>query len=436
MEERRDGRARHGGRHVPLGAAPARRVDAGRARQARRSAACPAAASRARCTSSASRCSRDGRPVLQRYGVSDDDAFAVGLTCGGILDIFVEKVEPRDATRSSAAVAEAVRTESPVAVATVVAGPAERLGKRLVVWPDQVDGGTGSQRLDDAVRDDARGLLDAGRNAMVTYGVDGQRRGEGLSVFVESFAPPPRMIVFGAIDFAAAVREDRLVPRLPGHGVRRAAGVRHGVAVPGRATRWSSSGRTATSPPRRRPGGSTSAPCCASSPTTRSSTCRCWRWRCGCRRSPTSGPWGPGAPTTTGWSGCASAGITEAEIARMSSPDRARPRRPHPGGDGRLDRRGDDRAALGRRGRPARRPRGPDPRGALTPLEQGRPARAAFRRTAQLGPTRSAQVVPSRTATGRRRPSGGLTVQPGRDIAALSRRELRPSVTATGRRVP
>src|SRR6478735_1614740 len=146
---------------------------------------------------------RDGRPVLQRYGVSDDDAFAVGLTCGGILDIFVEKVNP-DTFAQLQAVAEAVRTESPVAVATVVAGPAERLGKRLVVWPDKVDGSTGSGRLDDAIRDDARGLLDVGRNAMVTYGVDGQRRGEGLSVFVESFAPPPRMIVFGAIDFAAA----------------------------------------------------------------------------------------------------------------------------------------------------------------------------------------------------------------------------------------
>jgi xanthine dehydrogenase accessory factor len=67
-----------------------------------------------------------------------------------------------------------------------------------------VDGTTGSARLDGAAGDDARGLLDAGRNAMLTYGVDGQRRGEGLSVFVESFAPPPRMIVFGAIDFAAA----------------------------------------------------------------------------------------------------------------------------------------------------------------------------------------------------------------------------------------
>jgi xanthine dehydrogenase accessory factor len=145
-----------------------------------------------------------GRPVFQRYGVSDDDAFAVGLTCGGIIDIFVEKVGPENYDQLGA-VADAIRDETPVAVATVVSGPAERLGRRLVVWTDRTDGGTGSTRLDDAIRDDARGLLDVGRNAMLHYGVDGQRRGEGLDVFVESFAPPPRMIVFGAIDFAAAV---------------------------------------------------------------------------------------------------------------------------------------------------------------------------------------------------------------------------------------
>ncbi|GAA2899625.1 XdhC family protein [Pseudonocardia halophobica] len=146
----------------------------------------------------------DHRPVLQRYGVSDDDAFAVGLTCGGILDVYVEEVSP-EAYPEFGRIAEAIREETPVAVATVVSGPAERLGKRLIVWEDAVDGGTGSDRLDGAVTDDARGLLASGRNATITYGVDGQRRGEGLMVFVESFAPPPRMIVFGAIDFAAAV---------------------------------------------------------------------------------------------------------------------------------------------------------------------------------------------------------------------------------------
>jgi xanthine dehydrogenase accessory factor len=146
----------------------------------------------------------DGRPVFQRYGVSDEDAFTVGLTCGGIIDIFVEKVGPETYDQLGS-VAQAIRDETPVAVATVVTGPSDKLGKRLIVWADRVEGATGSSRLDDAVRDDARGLLDAGRNAILHYGIDGQRRGEGLDVFVESFAPPPRMIVFGAIDFAAAV---------------------------------------------------------------------------------------------------------------------------------------------------------------------------------------------------------------------------------------
>jgi xanthine dehydrogenase accessory factor len=148
----------------------------------------------------------DARSVLQRYGVSDDDAFAVGLTCGGILDVFVEKID-RETFPQLREVVEAIKAEDPVAVATVVVGPADRLGQRLVIWPDRVEGSTGSDRLDGALRDDARGLLAAGRNAMLHYGVDGQRRGEGLDVFVESFAPPPRMIVFGAIDFAAAVAQ-------------------------------------------------------------------------------------------------------------------------------------------------------------------------------------------------------------------------------------
>jgi xanthine dehydrogenase accessory factor len=157
-----------------------------------------------------------GTPVLQRYGVSDDDAFAVGLTCGGIIDIFAQRVD-RAAFPELGKVAAAIRDGTPVAVVTCVAAgsagndaagggdPAGRLGRRLVVWADRTAGSLGTDRLEAAATDDARGLLTAGRTGTLHYGYDGQRRGEDLTLFVSSFAPKPRMIVFGAIDFAAAV---------------------------------------------------------------------------------------------------------------------------------------------------------------------------------------------------------------------------------------
>jgi xanthine dehydrogenase accessory factor len=150
-----------------------------------------------------------GVPVLQRYGVSDESAFAAGLTCGGILDIFVERVNQASYPELDEVVAD-VAAGRPVAVATVVAHPdADRVGRRLVVRPldaEQPRAGTlGSERADDAVADDARGLLAAGRTETLEYGPDGQRRGEGMRVFVSTYAPVPRLLVFGAIDFAAAV---------------------------------------------------------------------------------------------------------------------------------------------------------------------------------------------------------------------------------------
>jgi xanthine dehydrogenase accessory factor len=150
----------------------------------------------------------DGNPVLQRYGVSDNDAFAVGLTCGGILDVFVEKVS-QQTFPELAEVAADIDAGRPVAVATVVDHPdPERVGRRMIIRPAEdspISGSLGGPRADAAVADDVRGLLASGKTELLTYGPDGQRRGEGMRVFAASFAPRPRMLVFGAIDFAAAV---------------------------------------------------------------------------------------------------------------------------------------------------------------------------------------------------------------------------------------
>jgi xanthine dehydrogenase accessory factor len=146
-----------------------------------------------------------GEPVLRRYGISDDDAFAVGLTCGGIIDIFVEPAS-RERFAYLGDIAEDVRRGTPVAVATVIEGPGI-VGARRIIWEGQRTAGTlgAGDRLDAAVDDDARGMLAQGLTGVRRYGPDGERRRDELAIFVQSFAPAPRMLVFGAIDFAAAV---------------------------------------------------------------------------------------------------------------------------------------------------------------------------------------------------------------------------------------
>jgi xanthine dehydrogenase accessory factor len=142
-------------------------------------------------------------PVLQQYGYSDSDAFAVGLTCGGSVQVFVQAVSAAG-TPQVGEVLSSIENDEPVALATVISGHGE-VGARLAVWPDRTSGTLGVPGLDAAVTDDARGMLAQGATGQRHYGPDGERRMDDVTVFVEAYAPPPRMLVFGAIDFAAAV---------------------------------------------------------------------------------------------------------------------------------------------------------------------------------------------------------------------------------------
>ena len=144
----------------------------------------------------------DGQCAYNVYGVSDDEAFAVGLTCGGTIEVFTERIRMDDEW-----ISELLRNrgeDEGFAVATVVRGDA-RVGSHLVIPGTGFVGSTGSERLDQAIFDDALGLLASGSSGLLRYGTDGQRLETEIEVFVNSSAPKARLIIFGAIDFAAAL---------------------------------------------------------------------------------------------------------------------------------------------------------------------------------------------------------------------------------------
>ncbi|MHB8464890.1 MAG: XdhC family protein [Acidimicrobiales bacterium] len=98
---------------------------------------------------------------------------------------------------------DAVREGRPIALATVVAGT--HLGAHLLVDRDHVEGTLGDPQLDRVAARDALGELEAGRTGIRHYGPAGEARQEDVAVFIESFALPPRMVIFGAVDFTAAL---------------------------------------------------------------------------------------------------------------------------------------------------------------------------------------------------------------------------------------
>jgi xanthine dehydrogenase accessory factor len=152
-------------------------------------------------------------PKLVTYGISDELAGTVGLMCGGIVHIFIHPLrdEARDAVLAGLA---AILEERPAAVATLLDG--EHAGAKLYVEAGGSIGTLGGPALlDSNVAQEARGLTIQGRSTVRAYGPDGASLGSGLRVHVAAFAEPPRMLIFGAIDFASA-----LAPLAKGLGYR------------------------------------------------------------------------------------------------------------------------------------------------------------------------------------------------------------------------
>jgi xanthine dehydrogenase accessory factor len=147
----------------------------------------------------------DHRPQVLRFGYSDADAIGVGLTCGGTIELLLRRHDQAAEPWLEPALADAAAGRT-VAVATVVRGPATHLGTAVVVRPGgPAAGSLGDGQLEQVAATHAAELLHAGRTGTVEVGVADSYCREPMTLLVESSAPAPRMLVFGAVDHAAAL---------------------------------------------------------------------------------------------------------------------------------------------------------------------------------------------------------------------------------------
>ncbi|GAA1457435.1 XdhC family protein [Williamsia maris] len=141
-----------------------------------------------------------GEPSFERFGGSDIDPFAVGLTCGGEIEVLIERV---DGPGVLVDLRSRIDARTPCALVTTVGAPTLRT---VLAGSDSCTAATPWNRVDR----DARALLAVGRSGMV--GGSEINKGEEaagcrLTVFVQSFATAPRMILAGANDFVRALTD-------------------------------------------------------------------------------------------------------------------------------------------------------------------------------------------------------------------------------------
>ncbi|HEU4979183.1 MAG TPA: XdhC family protein [Solirubrobacteraceae bacterium] len=128
-----------------------------------------------------------GPPRLLHFGIADEEAWDVGLPCGGEIDVWVQRFEQRR-------FAELARAGGRGALVTALDGPSA--GAAVLVDADgAVSGSLGAEELDRAAVEIADELMWAERSERRTAGE--------VTLFADAVFPPPRIVIFGAVDIAA-----------------------------------------------------------------------------------------------------------------------------------------------------------------------------------------------------------------------------------------
>jgi xanthine dehydrogenase accessory factor len=132
----------------------------------------------------------DERPELVGYGIADEDAFEVGLACGGRIQVFLED---QSASPVLDAIEELIEADGYGSLVTVVGG--ESVGQSALVVDGRVMAGAIPSAIEPSVIADAAKLLERGMNLTLEYG-------DHEEAYVESIAPAPHMLIFGAVHIA------------------------------------------------------------------------------------------------------------------------------------------------------------------------------------------------------------------------------------------
>ncbi len=141
-----------------------------------------------------------GRPQFLHFGVSDESAWNVGLACGGMVDIFVSRLE-EGAFRL---LRKKLISEKMFASATIVRGPVAVLGLELFVSDERRQAGSIPPGLDEVIYEKARQAALTGRSQVIRLQTP---ENEDVDVFVEVVAPQPLLVMVGGVHISIALAE-------------------------------------------------------------------------------------------------------------------------------------------------------------------------------------------------------------------------------------